>query len=241
MSQCICKSCKKSYKNGIAPTFAFPDEIHRNKGMKNLSNLSELEERLVALRIPFLQIKEMGPRYKKPQLGLTRGVINVPTCINRIQSTLPRNIRETDTVVVAIKRRLKLKNSYAIGRVRIHIVMKALKQLCQTMLYKLEDVKIDNEWEKVFIENKESYDSETDIEHDCTDIDDLPEPITKTLIHGFIDAHTIYDLANKQINVAPAEGYMPLGIFHDKYSKEMSFPSLFYGSKRIDDIIKNFT
>ena len=119
--------------------------------------------------------------------------------------------------------------------------MKALKQLCQTILYKLEDVKIDNKWEKVFIENKESYDSETNIEHDCTDIDDLPEPITKTLIHGFIDAHTIYDLANKQINVAPAEGYMPLGIFHDKYSEEMSFPSLFYGSKHMDDIIKNFT
>ena len=95
----------------------------------------------------------MGLRYKKPQLGLTRGVINVPTCINRIQSALPRNVRETDRVAVAIKRRLNFKNDYAIGRIRIHIVMKALKQLFQTMLYKLEDVKIDNEWEKVFIES----------------------------------------------------------------------------------------
>ena len=176
VSQCICKSCKKSYENGITPTFAVRDEIRRNKGTQTLSNLSELEERLVALRIPFLQIKEMGPCYKKPQLGLTGGVINVPTCINRIQSALPRNIRETDTVAVAIKIRLNLKNDYAIGRIRIHIVMKALKQLFQTMLYKLEDVKIDNKWEKVFIENKESYYSETNIEDDCTDMDDLPDP-----------------------------------------------------------------
>ena len=59
----------------------------------------------------------MGPRYKKPQLCLIGGVINVPTCINRIQSTLPRNIRETDTVTVAIKRCLNFKNAYAIGRI----------------------------------------------------------------------------------------------------------------------------
>ena len=59
----------------------------------------------------------MEPRYKKPQLGLIGWVINVPTCIKRTQSALPRNIRETDTVAVAIKRRLNLKNAYAIGRI----------------------------------------------------------------------------------------------------------------------------
>ena len=32
VSQSICKSFKKSYKNGITPTFAVPDEIRRNKG-----------------------------------------------------------------------------------------------------------------------------------------------------------------------------------------------------------------
>ena len=156
MSLCICKNCKKAYKNDVTPTFVVTKEIKKNKGTETLSNFSELEERLVALRIPFLQSKEMGPRYKKPQLGLTGGVINVPTCINRIQSALPKNVREIDTVVVASKRRLNFKNAYAIGRIRIHIVMKALKQLCQTILYKLEDVKIDNKREKVFIENKES-------------------------------------------------------------------------------------
>ena len=97
--------------------------------------------------------------------------------------------------------------------------MKALNQLYQTILYKLDDVKIDNKWEKIFIENKKAYNSETDIENDCTDIDDLPEPITKTLIHGLIDTQIFYDLANRKINVAPAEGYMPLGIFQVKYSE----------------------
>lgn len=34
---------------------------------------------------------------------------------------------------------------------------------------------------------------------------------------------------------------MPLGIFQDKYSEEMSFPTLFYGQARPDDITKKFT
>jgi hypothetical protein len=36
------------------------------------------------------------------------------------------------------------------------------------------------------------------------------EPITKTLLHGFTDSHSIYDIQNNQINIAPIEGYMPL-------------------------------
>ena len=50
--------------------------------------------------------------------------------------------------------------------------------------------------------------------------------MTKTMVHVFIDSYNIYDLQNSQINIARAEGYIPLGIFQDKYSTEMSFPSL---------------
>jgi hypothetical protein len=62
-----------------------------------------------------LQIRELGQRYRKPQLGLTGGVINVPTDISRIQHALPHNINETDTIAVAIKKSLRLKNAYSIG------------------------------------------------------------------------------------------------------------------------------
>ena len=61
------------------------------------------------------------------------------------------------------------------------------------------------------------------------------------MIHGFTDSYNIYDLQKIQINIAPAEGYMPLGIFQDKYSEEMSFPSLCYGEKWLDDIEKIFS
>ena len=85
----IFKYCKKAIENDTIPKFAIPEQIRRNNATNTLTQLTELEERLVALRLPFLQIKEMGHRHKKPQLGLTGGVINVPTNISRIQSALP--------------------------------------------------------------------------------------------------------------------------------------------------------
>jgi hypothetical protein len=111
------------------------------------------------------------------------------------------------------------------------MVMKYLKRLCKTTLYKLEKVRIIDKWEQVFIENKEAYEDETYIENEEFDEENNEEPITKTLVHAFTDTYNIFDLHNNQINIAPGEGYVPLGIFQDKYSEEMSFPSLFYGEK----------
>ena len=96
-------------------------------------------------------------------------------------------------------------------------------------------------WKEEFNKYNETYDNESDIEDEKYSELISEEPITKTMIHGFTDSYNIYDLQNNQINIAPTEGYMPLGIFQDKYSKEMSFPSLFYGEKRPDDIEKNFS
>jgi hypothetical protein len=92
-----------------------------------VKELYELEERLIALRLPFLQIRELGKRYRKPQLGLNGGVINVPVDTSRIQCALPRNINESDTVAIAIKKRLVFKSAYVVGKICVHKVMKALK------------------------------------------------------------------------------------------------------------------
>ena len=92
-----------------------------------------------------------------------------------------------------------------------------------------------------FNKYSETYETESDIENEKYSELISEEPITKTMIHGFTNSYNIYDLQNNQINIALAEGYMPLGIFQDKYSEEMSFPSPFYGEKRPDDIEKNFS
>ena len=51
---------------------------------------------------------------------------------------------------------MKFKSVYTFGR--INRVIKALKQLYKTLLYKLENTKISECWNPVFLKNKEEYD-----------------------------------------------------------------------------------
>jgi hypothetical protein len=70
----------------------------------------ELEKRLVSLRISFSQIRPWG--YKRPQMGLTGSIINVLVQLDVVKNALPQFINNTMTIVVALKRRWKYKNSY---------------------------------------------------------------------------------------------------------------------------------
>ena len=107
----ICKTCKKALKNDVEASFTVQKKFQRNKPIRIVKELNELEERLIALRLAFPQIRELGQRYKKPQLGLTGGVINVPNDISRIQHALPRDINETSTIAIALKKSLRFKNA----------------------------------------------------------------------------------------------------------------------------------
>jgi hypothetical protein len=49
------------------------------------------------------------------------------------------------------------------------------------------------------------------------------------LIHGFTDSQQIHGLQDKILEIAPAKGKHPIGIFKDKFVEEMNFPTLFYG------------
>ena len=53
----ICLPCKRSLENGKFPHFATPDQIRCNTPLPYVSRLTELEERLVSLRISFAQIR----------------------------------------------------------------------------------------------------------------------------------------------------------------------------------------
>ena len=121
--------------------------------------------------------------------------------------------------------------------------MLALKDLCKTTLYKNEGVSIDRKWEHLFdqltqsngnfLSNVESLDS--------TDVDMDAEPISETIVHGFGQSHLIDDLDTSIIQIAPSEGFHPLGIFHDKFSEELNFPTLFYGYSQPTDVLDHFS
>jgi hypothetical protein len=134
------------------------------------------------------------------------------------------------TIVVALKRRLRYKNSYQIGKVCLHVVMKALKELCSRSLYKAQNICINDNWNNVLIEEDgNSADTlKNPSEFDTSD-ESKNETPAETLVHGFTDSQCIRDLQDKIAKIAPAEGQRPLGIFKNKFVEEMNFPTLFYG------------
>jgi hypothetical protein len=104
-SEKICIPCKSVVQNGKLPKFATPEQIRCNMPLPMVKTLSELEERLVSLRIAFAQIRQRG--YKRSQLGLTGSIITVPVQMDVVQKALPQFMDETLTIAVALKRQLQ--------------------------------------------------------------------------------------------------------------------------------------
>ena len=70
----ICTTCKKSFTSGKVPKLAIANGMKRPSKPKELE-LNPLEERLIALRIPFMQLREL-PRGR--QYSIKGNVVNVP-------------------------------------------------------------------------------------------------------------------------------------------------------------------
>ena len=116
-------------------------------------DLHQLEERLIALRIPFMQIREL-PR--GGQYSLKGNVINVPVDIQPTVNYLPRPMDENFTVVVQLKKKLSYKKVDFKENVRPLRVLTALHWLVNTSeLYKKSGTEVDDNWFQEVTESAE--------------------------------------------------------------------------------------
>ena len=63
---------------------------------------------------------------------------------------------------------------------------------------------------------------------DWSEVEERPAGVTDTLLQQ----SNVAENADKIISFAPGEGNKPLGIFLDKGSEYLSFPSIFCGKRR---------
>jgi hypothetical protein len=140
-------------------------------------------------------------------MGLTGSIINVPIHMDVVQKSLPQSMDETLTIVVALKQHLQYKNAYQTGRVRVNIVMRALKELSSKNLYRVENICINEDWNHVLQEENanSTQNAETNTQSD-TDGESNNENPTETLVHGLIESQRIRDLQDKIIELTPTEG-----------------------------------
>jgi hypothetical protein len=170
-------------------------------------------------------------------MGLTGSIINVSVPLDVVKKSLPQFISDTLTIGVDLKRFLQHKNVYHIGKVCVHVAMKALKELCSRALYKAQNICINENWYNVLGEEDDNSAEtlENASEFDTSDESENETP-AKTLVHEFTDSQCIHDLQDKIVEIAPAEGQHPLGIFKDIFVEEMNFPTLFYGDPHATNI-----
>jgi hypothetical protein len=80
----------------------------------------------------------------------------VPVELDVVQKSLPQFINNTMTIVVALKRHLQYKNAHQTRKVCVHLVVKALKELCSRALYKAQNICINENWNSVLGEEDDS-------------------------------------------------------------------------------------
>ena len=111
----ICGTCHSNLKLGKFPMCAKANKMTFPEKPNVLKNLTQLEERLVSPRIPFMQVRELP---SGGQLSIHGNVVNVPADVNTTVSILPRPINESQTIPIKLKRRLEYKHHYQFQNVR---------------------------------------------------------------------------------------------------------------------------
>lgn len=106
---------------------------------------TDIEERCTApLRIPFIQLKQLGVR---KQLGKHSNTVNIPIDPVHMVNVLPRKFEQRVTVHLKFKKRLKYKGYVVHETVQPKVIYNVTKYFIDNSpLYKEEGVRLDSDW-----------------------------------------------------------------------------------------------
>ncbi|GIY13760.1 hypothetical protein CDAR_531401 [Caerostris darwini] len=234
----FCKTCSDHIRKRNVPNLAANYGFRYPEQSSCLSELNDLEELLVALRIPFMQIRELG---RDRQYGIKGSVTNVPNDLHKSVDCLPRNVNDSATIHVKLKKRLSFKSHFMYQCVNPNRVYNAALYLMNKPLYQSQNVNIDLEWlEKFRTESfPEGSNAFADLnpisseENDESDIDDddYDDPFVNPA-----PAETVINKLNTNIDaglaLAPGEDQMPLSVLFDDLAEELSYPRIYCGDMR---------
>ena len=148
----ICNTChnKLRKKKPEMPAQACANGLQLSPVPPELQNLSDLERKLVALRIPFMVIFCML-RYSS-QYKARGGCTNVPTTLKQIVNLLPRMSSEVQYHPMKLKKKMIYKSHFMYSFIRKDVVIAAIKWLKQNNpLY--SSVDINDNWADEWIKS----------------------------------------------------------------------------------------
>ena len=108
-----------------------------------LSNLTEIERRLISLQIPFrkiLALHRAGSHFK-----INGPCVNVPTTLSRVCELLPRLPDEAQLIPMKLKWKIEYKGYHMYGNIRKEVVMNAVKWLRENNEH-YKDIELNDLW-----------------------------------------------------------------------------------------------
>ncbi len=221
----ICSTCHSNLKAGKLPPCAKANKMTFPEKPNVLKDLTPLEERLMSPRIPFMQVRELS---RGGQLSIHGNVVNVPADVNSTVSVLPRPIKESQTIPIKLKRRLGYKHHYQFQNVRPSKVLEAAQYLVRTSeLFKNEGIQVMDSYIPNQVDNNEDEWSEFISRKSPGNL-----PIN---LNAQSQEEVEPTNASNDSNDNDTEGNRPLGIFMDKDSEFLSFPTIYCGKRQHDN------
>jgi hypothetical protein len=132
------------------------------------------------------------------------------------------------------KQCFEYKSPYMLENDHPNMVMIALQNLIEMSLYKDLNVTIHHQWASLFsllldLDSQILKSSDASFENSNSNNEKLHCTPKDLMIHNLLEVPKLIDYENIIYSIAPSQHFHPLGLFKDKNSKELNFPTLFYG------------
>jgi hypothetical protein len=186
-----------------------------------LSDLTTLEERLCALRLPFMQIRSLGV---DGQCGLRGNVVHIENDLDLSVAVLPRTEDESAVIPVGLVRHLDNLHPYIFQKIRPAKVYLAAKYLLTTPIYKEEGATLSADWMPEITKSRTETKITDPMPISGISEEDDPNPgATETLIiqYNF-----------EGIKIAPGQGKRPMSLVMDINAEAAAYPTIYGGNKR---------
>ncbi len=170
----LCSTCIRHLRENRIPPISQANGMKFYDVPKELE-LVQMEERCIALRQPFFQIRELP---NGGQRSIKGNVVNVPMDVAKTIDALPRDLNETETIGIKFKKKVAYKKCEHNENIRPQVVIKAAKYLiANSELYQAHNVKINEAWQEEINDTDDSLKTLMGFHNsDNNDINELPGP-----------------------------------------------------------------
>jgi len=216
----VCRTCHVYIKKGTVPRLALSNGLDFPEIPDIIKGLTTLEERLVALRLPFLQIRTLGV---DRQCGMKGNVVHIPNDLDTSVSCIPRTEDQTSIIPVILVRRLDHEKPYLFQMVRPVKIYEAAKYLLTTPIYKEEGATLSVDWLEKAALRYEELEDPLIRRTDLSQSEQLKCDQMETMVIQY---------GSEALKVAPGQGKKPMSLLMDVAADEAAYPTIYAGQRR---------